>query len=107
MMMENITTSGEKQYIRTFIHNAINKLKDSDWKIEQIQSLSKILETGVGYHHAGLLPILKEIVEILFEKSLIRILFATTTFAMGLNMPARAVCFSDIMKFDGNTKMYL
>ncbi len=52
-------------------------------------------------HHGGLLPILKEMVEILFSRNLIKILFATETFAMGVNMPARAVVFNSIQKHDG------
>ncbi len=58
-----------------------------------------ILQKGVGVHHAGLLPILKETIEILYAKGLIKVLFATTTFSMGLNMPTRTVAFSDIVKF--------
>ena len=52
-------------------------------------------------HHGGLLPILKEMVEILFSRTLIKVLFATETFAMGVNMPARAVVFNTIRKHDG------
>jgi antiviral helicase SKI2 len=48
----------------------------------------------VGVHHGGLLPILKEIVEILFSRGLIKVLFATETFAMGVNMPARTVVYN-------------
>lgn len=50
-------------------------------------------------HHGGLLPILKEMVEILFSRNLIKILFATETFAMGVNMPARCVVFNAIVSF--------
>lgn len=52
-------------------------------------------------HHGGLLPILKEMVEILFARGLIKVLFATETFAMGVNMPARSVVFNSIRKHDG------
>ena len=52
------------------------------------------MSTGIGIHHSGLLPLLKETIEILFAEGLIKALFATETFAMGLNMPARTVsCF--------------
>ena len=54
-----------------------------------------------GIHHGGLLPILKEMVEILFSRSLVKVLFATETFAMGVNMPARCVVFNSIRKHDG------
>jgi len=52
-------------------------------------------------NHGGLLPILKEVIEILFSEGLIKALFATETFALGLNMPARTVVFTSARKFDG------
>ena len=66
-----------------------------------------MLERGIGIHHGGLLPILKEVIEILFQEGLIKALFATETFAMGLNMPARTVVFSSAKKFDGKDTRYI
>ncbi len=63
--------------------------------------LEGILVRGIGVHHGGLLPIIKEIVEILFGRGLVKVLFATETFAMGVNMPARTVVFSGVRKHDG------
>lgn len=60
-----------------------------------------LLKRGIGIHHSGLLPIIKETIEILFGEGLIKALFATETFAMGLNMPARTVVFTNAHKFDG------
>ncbi|VDO83497.1 unnamed protein product [Schistosoma margrebowiei] len=60
-----------------------------------------VLRRGIGIHHGGLLPILKEIVEVLFAEGFIKVLYATETFAMGLNMPARSVLFTSTRKFDG------
>lgn len=60
-----------------------------------------VIISGIGIHHGGLLPILKETIEILFGEGLIKALFATETFAMGLNMPARTVLFTGMRKFDG------
>ncbi|MDO8480615.1 MAG: DEAD/DEAH box helicase, partial [Nanoarchaeota archaeon] len=71
------------------------------------QRLRECLEKGVAYHHAGLLPNLKEVVERLFEKGLISVLYATDTFAVGVNMPAKAVCFDALEKFDGVMFRYL
>jgi antiviral helicase SKI2 len=65
------------------------------------------LANGVGIHHAGLLPIAKEIVEILFSRGLCKVLFATETFAMGVNMPTRTVVFSSIRKHDGRDFRHL
>lgn len=62
---------------------------------------------GIGVHHGGLLPILKETVEILFAENLLKILFATETFAMGLNMPARTVLFTNCRKFDGKQNRFV
>jgi superfamily II RNA helicase len=62
---------------------------------------------GIGYHHAGMLPVHKEVVERLFTSGLIRMLFTTETFALGINMPARSVVFHSLRKFDGVTFDYL
>lgn len=62
-----------------------------------------LLSRGIGVHHGGLLPIVKEVVEILFARGLVKVLFATETFAMGVNMPARCVVFSNIRKHDGRS----
>jgi superfamily II RNA helicase len=64
--------------------------------------LRRMLEKGVAYHHAGLLPTLKEVVERIFTTGLLKLLFATETFAVGVNMPARTVVFNSIFKFDGH-----
>ncbi len=66
-----------------------------------------LLKRGIGIHHGGLLPILKETTEILFGEGLIKALFATETFAMGLNMPARTVLFTGAQKFDGKNMRWV
>ena len=60
---------------------------------------------GIAIHHGHLLPIAKEIVEILFSEGLIKLLLATETFAMGINMPTKTVIFHSIQKFDGKTQL--
>jgi superfamily II RNA helicase len=62
-----------------------------------------LLTKGIGYHHAGLLPGLKEIVETLFGMGLIKVMYATETFAVGINYPVKTVCFDSPSKFDGIT----
>lgn len=69
--------------------------------------VKKLAEKGIGIHHSGLIPILKEIVEILYSKKLIKVLFATETFAMGVNMPTKTSVFIDVTKFDGNGRRLL
>lgn len=68
---------------------------------DETRALRKIAGRGVLYHHAGMLPIYKEIVERLFTSGLVRLLFATETFALGVNMPARTVCFHALTKYNG------
>ena len=91
----------EEKLIDIIFKNAIESLTEDDRKLPQIQSILPLLKNGIGLHHGGLLPILKEIVEILFQEGLLKILCATETFAMGLNMPAKTVVFTDARKFDG------
>jgi antiviral helicase SKI2 len=61
-----------------------------------------LLEKGIGVHHAGMLPIFREMIEILYEQKYIKVLFATETFAVGLNMPTKTVCFTSVHKHDGS-----
>ncbi len=68
---------------------------------DRVAEMRSLLAKGVCYHHAGLLPTLKEVIERIFSTGLLKILFATETFAVGINMPARSVVFSNIYKFDG------
>ncbi len=68
---------------------------------ETLKGLRYLATRGVSYHHAGLLPLHKELVERLFTSGLLRLLFTTETFALGINMPARSVVFSSLRKFDG------
>ncbi|MFH1995897.1 MAG: DEAD/DEAH box helicase [Candidatus Omnitrophota bacterium] len=65
------------------------------------KSLLPLIERGIAYHHAGMLPTLKEVVERLFTGRLIQVIFTTETFALGINMPARTVAFDDLKKFYG------
>ena len=62
---------------------------------------------GIAVHHAGLIPVFKEIIEMLFSKNLIKVLFATETFAVGLNMPTKTVIFTDIFKYDNKGRRRL
>ncbi|CAH1977541.1 unnamed protein product [Acanthoscelides obtectus] len=97
----DLTTQKEKSHISLFFNKCIRYLKEPDRNIPQIVTMRDILTRGIGVHHSGILPIIKEIVEMLFQKGLIKLLFATETFAMGVNMPARTVIFDSIRKHDG------
>jgi ATP-dependent RNA helicase DOB1 len=85
----------------------MNTLSEEDKKLPFIQQIFPILSKGIGIHHGGLLPLVKEIVEILFQMGLIKILFSTETFSMGLNMPAKTVVFSSARKFDGEKNRWI
>jgi superfamily II RNA helicase len=93
----------EKQLITQIFSNAMQALNDDDKQLPQVVNMFPLLRRGIGVHHGGLLPILKEVVEILFQEGLLKVLFSTETFSMGLNMPARTVVFTSVNKFDGVT----
>lgn len=71
-------------------------------ELPEYLSMIALLEKGIAIHHSGVMPILREIVEILFEKGYIKFLFATETFSVGLNMPIKTAIFTDVKKFDGS-----
>lgn len=73
-------------------------LMDDDVRVSQLRAFIK---RGIAYHHAGMLPTLKEVVEQLFTSRLLKVIFTTETFALGINMPARAVVFDELRKFYG------
>lgn len=98
---QDFCTAAEKSAIHMTIEKSIARLKPDDRVLPQIRRIREMLERGVAVHHGGLLPIVKEIVEILFAKTLVKVLFATETFAMGLNLPTRTVVFSGYRKHDG------
>ncbi|KAF9871222.1 ATP-dependent rna helicase dob1 [Colletotrichum karsti] len=91
----------EQAMVKTVFNNAIQSLSETDRELPQIQNLLPLLQKGIGVHHSGLLPILKETIEILFQESLIKVLVATETFSIGLNMPAKTVVFTQVTKWDG------
>ncbi|CAG8436709.1 6385_t:CDS:10 [Ambispora gerdemannii] len=97
----------ERAMVQQVFTNAISSLSDDDRNLPQIGAILPLLKRGIGIHHSGLLPFLKEVTEILFQEGLIKVLFATETFSMGLNMPAKTVVFSNVKKFDGETMRYV
>lgn len=77
-------------------------------KSPQMHILKALAIRGIAFHHSGLLPFLKEILEILFSKGYIKLLFATETFAVGINMPTKTVIFTSLTKFtDGSFRPLL
>ncbi|KAI9570876.1 rRNA-processing arch domain-containing protein [Boletus coccyginus] len=94
-------SNDEQELVTTVFQNSIENLSPDDRSLPQITNLLPLLKRGIGIHHGGLLPILKEVIEILFQEGLIKVLFATETFSIGLNMPAKTVVFTAARKFDG------
>ncbi|KAH9178867.1 antiviral helicase [Lactarius sanguifluus] len=99
----DLSSAAERSEIHITIEKAVTRLKGSDKKLPQIGRMRDLLSRGIGVHHGGLLPLVKEVVEILFARGLVKVLFATETFAMGVNMPAKSVVFSGIRKHDGRS----
>uniref|UniRef100_A0A3P8NDU1 Exosome RNA helicase MTR4 n=1 Tax=Astatotilapia calliptera TaxID=8154 RepID=A0A3P8NDU1_ASTCA len=97
----------EKRLVEEVFNNAVDCLSDEDKKLPQVEHVLPLLKRGIGIHHGGLLPILKETIEILFSEGLLKALFATETFAMGINMPARTVLFTSARKFDGKNHRFI
>jgi superfamily II RNA helicase len=101
----NFLNEDERGEIKNLYQNLTKK-----FKIEQhrsAQDMLYLLERGIAYHHAGLLPPLKEIIERIFTKKMIKVIFTTETFALGINMPSRTVCFDEITKYYKKRDHYL
>ena len=75
--------------------------------LPEYNRLVSLLEKGIGIHHSGMIPILREIVELMISKKYIKLLFATESFAIGLDCPIRTAVFTSLTKFDGNGERYL
>ncbi|KGG51936.1 hypothetical protein DI09_23p110 [Mitosporidium daphniae] len=104
----NITllSKGEQYFVNKFLNQRVLSLlstKEDEKTLPQVIGTISVLKMGIATHHSGLLPVLKEAIEILFSFGIIKLLVATETFAMGINMPARCVIFGELQKPDGTT----
>ncbi|CAF2047691.1 unnamed protein product [Rotaria magnacalcarata] len=97
----DLNTQEDKHYVAQFFRQALSRLNESDRQLQQVMNLQEMAKRGIAIHHSGVLPILRESVELLFQTGRIKVLFATETFAMGINMPARTVLFDSLQKHDG------
>ncbi|MGI6038443.1 MAG: DEAD/DEAH box helicase [Limnochordia bacterium] len=91
----------EKEIVRLSVRRKLRELGLEPEELPGFEDHREQWERGIAVHHAGLLPALKGIVEFLLERRLIKVIFATETFAVGVNMPVRTVCFHELQKFDG------
>jgi ATP-dependent RNA helicase HelY len=98
----DLTTAAEKEAIDRVAAERLQGLKDHDEEALFRRMIdARLLRRGLAEHHAGLLPYHKEMVEELFQRGLIKVVFATETLSLGINMPARGVVVSSFTKFDG------
>ncbi len=72
-------------------------------EIPGLDRIERLWYRGIGLHHAGLLPAVRRVTELLLERRTLRVVYATETFAVGVNMPVRSVCFDSMEKFDGRS----
>ena len=100
-----LTSRDEQQEIRTIVESRCSSISDDDLDTLGYHEWLESLERGYASHHAGLLPAFKEVVEELFLRKLIKIVFATETLALGINMPARTVVLERLDKFNGESRV--
>ena len=100
-----LTDRDERDEIRRIVDERTLTLPDEDLAVLGFWEWRENLERGVAAHHAGLLPAFKEIVEELFQRKLVKVVFATETLALGINMPARTVVLEKLEKFNGEARV--
>ena len=98
-----LTTADERSEIRQVIAEKTKSLPEEDLAILGFHEWVDALERGIASHHAGLLPAFKECVEELFQRGLVKAVFATETLALGINMPARTVVLEKLTKWNGES----
>ena len=98
-----LTSAEEREEIRSFANEATAHLDPIDLAVLGYDSWMSMLEAGVAAHHAGMVPAFKETVEHLFSSGLVKLVFATETLSLGINMPAKAVVLESFSKFNGES----
>ncbi|MBA2453478.1 MAG: DEAD/DEAH box helicase, partial [Chloroflexia bacterium] len=93
--------------IKATIDAHLGSLREEDRNLDQVKLITALASEGIGFHHAGLLAILKQLVEVLFTRGLMQVVFATDTLALGVNMPARSVIIGRMSKWDGRRQRML
>ncbi|GAA2015327.1 DEAD/DEAH box helicase [Microbacterium ulmi] len=100
-----LTTPEERAEIRAVVEERTRSLLEEDLAVLGFWEWRENLERGIAAHHAGLLPAFKEVVEELFQRKLVKVVFATETLALGINMPARTVVLEKLEKFNGEARV--
>jgi ATP-dependent RNA helicase HelY len=100
-----LTDAEERDEIRQIVDDRCRTLLDEDLAVLGYWEWLEGLQRGVAAHHAGMLPAFKEVVEELFQRKLVKVVFATETLALGVNMPARTVVLEKLEKFNGEARV--
>ncbi|MBD8077815.1 DEAD/DEAH box helicase [Cellulosimicrobium arenosum] len=96
-----LTSPAEEAQIRSVVEERSAAIPPEDLDVLGYWTWAEALARGVAAHHAGMLPVFKETVEQLFSRGLVKVVFATETLALGINMPARSVVLEKLVKWDG------
>src|SRR5687768_2361257 len=102
-----LNTPEETDQVRRIIDEKTRDLPEADLTVLGFWEWREALERGIASHHAGLLPAFKETVEELFVRGLVKVVFATETLALGINMPARTVVLEKLVKYNGEAHVDL
>ncbi len=100
-----LTERAEREEIRAIVEERCRSIPDQDLGVLGYWEWLEGLERGIAAHHAGMLPAFKEVVEELFRRKLLKVVFATETLALGVNMPARTVVLEKLEKFNGESRV--
>ena len=101
------TTPDERREIRAILEAQVERLSDSDLDALDYDRFATGMEAGIAAHHAGMVPAFREAVEACFVRGLVKVVFATETLALGINMPARSVVIEKLTKYNGETHEFL
>lgn len=104
LVQGSLIDSSDAAAIRHIWDFHLHKYKDILEHLPQAHQLKDLVMRGIAFHHSGLLPILREMVELLFGRGLVKCLFATETFAVGINMPTKTVVFLDLEKYSDESQ---
>lgn len=107
MRVNLVRDRATRQRIAQVVESFLASLRPEDRELGQVQTIVQLAHKGIGFHHAGLLPLLKQLVEVLFSEGLMKVVFATETLALGVNMPARTVVIGRMTKWDGRRRRLL
>jgi superfamily II RNA helicase len=105
--IQSILSAEESAIAENMFDNLLRNDRAKYETLPQYIQIKNLIKKGICYHHSGIIPIFKEVIEIIFRNGFIKVLFATETFAVGVNMPTRTVIFTELTKPDNMSKRFL